>query len=183
MLHVMLLAYDRYQAIIHPLSYSNPNKIRWVTFQIVSAYIVSVAIYLPMAIQFAEHDQDNNYCYLFVPFFATMIFFTNVIPMIAMSFMYAMCAYGLHRQYHKIHPMTIRVAPADNAVDLQQQVKLSIWKRLLDILGFQECCHGRKTTNAGSGDRHCRFLHHFTVNYSTNRTPSVGNSVRSKKIS
>jgi 7 transmembrane receptor (rhodopsin family) len=130
MLHMTLLAYDRYQAIIQPLKYSNPNKSRWVIIHIVASFAFSYVLWLSPVILLVTTGPYNLDCYFEkAPPMTIVVIAVNILPLLAMTFLYMRCVDGLRRQFRKLHPVVTRIV-SDSDITLPT----SDFRRILDII-------------------------------------------------
>jgi 7 transmembrane receptor (rhodopsin family) len=115
--HTSFLAYDRYLAIVHPLKYSKPNKLRQIVMQIASIYAICYALWLPpVLIQVKSGAQDLD-CYIegSRPM-AAVVVLSNVLPLFVTTFIYLQCVCGLRRQFRKLHPKRTQTPPASDKI-------------------------------------------------------------------
>jgi hypothetical protein len=120
MFHMVLLAYDRYQAIVYPLKYSTPNKSRWIAIQIASSYMIALTLWLPPVLLFmttGPYDADCYFAAHIPELFLCYGIIVEVIPLLALTFMYASCVQTLRNQFRKLHPVAVRIVRSIDDTD------------------------------------------------------------------
>jgi hypothetical protein len=151
-----LLAYDRYQAIIRPLKYSAANKLRWIAFHIASAYAISFAMWLPPVILFMTTGSYNVDCYYAGHNPALFLFYASiaeVLPLLAMTFMYASCVQTLRRQFRKLHPVEIPIVRPIDSTDHVASPPAGFFERLSNhFRQHVESSHIKNPTSLPSGN-------------------------------
>lgn len=118
-----MLAYDRYQAIVQPLKYSSPNKLRWVAVHIASIYAFSYTLWLSPVIILSTLGPANDDCYFEkTPGMTILMIIVLAYPLLMMTFMYIRCIDGLRRHHSKLQPVTIRIlSESDMAMHTAKQ--------------------------------------------------------------
>ena len=114
LMHLILLAYDRYIAIVRPLEYSNPVRKRYVPYQICSIYIVGALMSLVPNVLYGSPASEVavGTCQLDMPLWYGMMWLFGVdwVSIIAITCIYVRCAVGLHRHFLKVHAIKIDVS-------------------------------------------------------------------------
>ncbi len=107
MLHLCLIAHDRYVALVHPMEYKNNRTTKDALIRIALAWVVGALAWIP-CIVFIRYDldQDNvdpldcffTYNKWFVLGQALVVYY---MPIVVMSFFYVACLHVLRLRYKK----------------------------------------------------------------------------------
>ena len=107
MLHLCLIAHDRYVALVHPMEYKNNRTTRDALIRITLAWVVGALAWIPCII-YIRYDLDRENVDPLDCFFTFNKWFVLIqslvvyyIPIIVMSFFYVACLHMLRLRYKK----------------------------------------------------------------------------------
>ena len=115
MMHLCLIAHDRYQALVHPLKYRNPKRKQIIIIHISLAWIVSILVWIPPIIGFrstGNYPEDDCYYMPNKYYILIQSLLVYYLPIALMTFFYVKCLSGLQKQYKKIHAMGAPALPS-----------------------------------------------------------------------
>ncbi len=106
MVHLCLIAHDRYVAVVHPLEYKMKRTANDALIRIIMAWLGSMIVWLPaiIAIRITNADISADTDCLFMPDNLYILIQSIVVyygPIIVMVFFYMMCLHKLHLRYLK----------------------------------------------------------------------------------
>lgn len=109
MLHLCLIAQDRYTALSQPIKYRSPTRWRFVMASITVAWILGLLVWIPPIVYYRKTGPPTpNDCY-FIPPNRTYILVQSILvyytPILIMLYFYVICLWGLRGRMRKIQDM------------------------------------------------------------------------------
>ncbi|ELU02651.1 hypothetical protein CAPTEDRAFT_63914, partial [Capitella teleta] len=105
MIHLCLIAHDRYLALAKPLKYRHSHRRRTICINIGVTWVVGICVWMPSIIWFKLNQEPiANDCYFIPDKMYTLIqaIFVYFVPLVLMLVFYVKCLIGLRVQFHKI---------------------------------------------------------------------------------
>lgn len=105
LVHLLLLAYDRYCAVVHPLKYSMPNRKLIIAVQIACTYAAVFVIWIVPVMSYSTLGPLGA-CYLALPVYLdiSQIILIYFMTYVAVLCFYGRCVWGIWTQFYRVRP-------------------------------------------------------------------------------